>query len=151
LSLGGYFAPRCAAYDSRYKACVAWGAIWDYYATWERRIERLKNASLPVPADHLLFVTGSSSFEEGLKKLEGFRLDGVAQRVKCPFLLTHGTEDEQVPMADAQKLFDAIGSKDKTFRVFDADEGGAQHCQRDYLTLGVAEMWNWFEDKLLRS
>jgi len=35
--------------------------------------------------------------------------------------------------------------------VFTAEEGGAQHCQRDYLTLGVAEMWNWFEDKLLRS
>ena len=53
-----------------------------------------------------------------------------------------------VSMEDAQKLFDAIGSKDKTFRVFTEEEGGAQHCQRDYLTLGVAEMWNWFEDKL---
>jgi hypothetical protein len=31
---------------------------------------------------------------------------------------------------------------------FPVNEGGAQHCQRDYLTLGVAEMWNWFEDKL---
>ena len=60
----------------------------------------------------------------------------------------HGAEDAQVSTADAQKLFDAIGAKDKTFRVFTAEEGGAQHCQRDYLTLVVAEMWNWFEDKL---
>jgi hypothetical protein len=36
-------------------------------------------------------------------------------------------------------------------RVFTSDEGGAQHCQRDYLTLGCATMWNWFEDKLLRA
>ena len=43
------------------------------------------------------------------------------------------------------------GSKDKTFRVFTAEEGGAQHCMRDYLTLGVAEMWNWLEDRLLRD
>jgi hypothetical protein len=42
-------------------------------------------------------------------------------------------------------------SPDKKLRVFTAEEGGAQHFQRDYLTLGVAEMWNWFEDKLLRS
>jgi len=27
------------------------------------------------------------------------------------------------------------GSRDKTLRVFTAEEGGAQHCQRDYLTL----------------
>jgi len=52
---------------------------------------------------------------------------------------------------DKQKQFDACGSKDKTFRVYTAEEGGAQHCQRDYLTLVVAEMWNWFEDKLLRA
>ena len=54
-------------------------------------------------------------------------------------------------LADAQALYNASGSPDKTLRVFTAEEGGAQHCQRDYLTLGVAEMWNWFEDKLLRS
>jgi hypothetical protein len=42
------------------------------------------------------------------------------------------------------------GSADKTLRVFTAEEGGAQHCQRDYLSLGTATMWNWFEDKLLR-
>jgi hypothetical protein len=35
--------------------------------------------------------------------------------------------------------------------VFTSEEGGAQHCQRDYLPLGCAVMWNWFEDKLLRS
>jgi len=27
-------------------------------------------------------------------------------------------------------------------RVFTSDEGGAQHCQRDYLTLGCATMWD---------
>ena len=32
-----------------------------------------------------------------------------------------------------------------------SEEGGAQHCQRDYLTLGCATMWSWFEDKLLRA
>ena len=83
--------------------------------------------------------------------IEPFKLDGVMQKMHCPFLLVHGAEDEQIPLADAQKQFDACGSKDKTFRVFTAEEGGAQHCQRDYLSLVVAEMWNWFDEKLLRS
>ena len=80
--------------------------------------------------------------------LEGFRLDGIAQKVHCPVLMTHGTEDEQVPLEDAHKLFAAIGSKDKTLRIFDAAEGGAQHCQRDYLTLVAAVMGDWLSEKL---
>jgi hypothetical protein len=36
-------------------------------------------------------------------------------------------------------------------RVFTAAEGGAQHCMRDYMSLGIAEMWNWLEDKLVRA
>ena len=59
--------------------------------------------------------------------------------MRCPFLVVHGEDDEQVPLADAQALYDACGSKDKTLRVFTAEEGGAQHCQRDYLTLGCAD------------
>ena len=148
MSLGGYYAPRCAAMDKRYKACIAWGAIWDYHATWVRRIERLKQAALPVPADHLLWACGVETFDQALKKIEGFRLDGVAQKVECPFLLTHGTEDAQVSMAEAQKLFDAIGSRDKTFKVFTPEEGGAQHCQRDYLTRACDVMHDWLEEKL---
>ena len=89
--------------------------------------------------------------EEALTKLEPFKLDGVMQKMRCPFLLVHGADDEQIPLADAQKQFDACGSQDKTFRVYTAEEGGAQHCQRDYLTLGCAEMWNWFEDKLVKA
>ncbi len=88
------------------------------------------------------------TWDEALKKLEGFRLDGVAQKVTCPFLLLHGAEDAQVSMAEAQKLYDAIGSKDKTFRVFHAEEGGAQHCQRDYLTRAVDVIADWLDEKL---
>ena len=38
-SLGGYYAPRTAAMEPRFKAAVAWGAQWDYHAIWKRRIE----------------------------------------------------------------------------------------------------------------
>ena len=93
----------------------------------------------------------ASSQEEALKRLEPFKLDGVVQKMRCPFLLTHGADDEQIPLTDAQALYAACGSADKTLRIFTAEEGGVQHCQRDYLSLGCAEMWNWLEDKLVRA
>lgn len=151
ISLGGYYAPRCAAMEPRFAACIAWGAQWDYHATWKKRIDASFKTALSVPGHHIEWILGAKSLDEALQKLEPFRLDGVMQRMRCPFLLVHGADDEQIPLADAQKQFDACGSTDKTFRVFTAEEGGAQHCQRDYLTLVVAEMWNWFDEKLNRA
>jgi dienelactone hydrolase len=151
ISLGGYYAPRCASMDERFAACIAWGAIWDYHATWKRRVEANFNASMSVPGHHINWILGVDSIDEALRRLEPFRLDGVVQKMRCPFLIVHGEDDEQVPLADARALYAAAGSKDKTLRVFTGEEGGAQHCQRDYLTLGVATMWNWLEDRLVRA
>lgn len=151
ISLGGYYAPRCASMEPRFAACIAWGAIWDYHATWKKRIDAAFRTSLSVPGHHIMWILGVDSLDAALKKLEPFRLDGVVQKMRCPFLIVHGADDEQIPLAHAQALYNASGAKDKTLRVFTAEEGGAQHCQRDYLTLGVATMWNWFEDKLVRS
>lgn len=150
ISLGGYYAPRCAALDHRYAACIAWGAQWDYHATWKKRIDARFKTSLSVPGHHIMWILGVDSLDAALKTLEPFKLDGVMQKMRCPFLLVHGAEDEQIPLADAQKQFDACGSQDKTFRIYTAEEGGSQHCQRDYLTLVVADMWNWFDEKLNR-
>jgi alpha-beta hydrolase superfamily lysophospholipase len=147
MSLGGYYAPRCAAMDSRFSACIAWGPIWDYHATWVKRLQKIKEAALPVPAEHLLWACGVETYDEALKKLEGFKSGDVAGKVTVPFLLLHGAEDAQVSTADAEKLFNAIASKDKTMRVFTAEEGGAQHCQRDYLTLACDTVADWLEDR----
>ena len=151
ISLGGYYAPRCAALDQRFAACIAWGAIWDYYGTWKKRIDAGFKASMSVPGHHIMWILGVDTLDAALKKLEPFRLDGVVQKMRCPFLVVHGEDDEQIPLKDAQALYNASGSTDKTLRVFTAEEGGAQHCQRDYLSLGTATMWNWFEDKLVRA
>ena len=151
ISLGGYYAPRCAAMDHRWAACIAWGAQWDYHETWKRRIDAQFKLSLSVPGHHINWILGVDTLGQALQTLKPIKLDGVMQKMECPFLLVHGAEDEQIPLSDAQKQYDACGSKDKTLRVYTAEEGGSQHCQRDYLTLVVADMWNWFEDKLIKN
>ena len=72
LSAGGYYAPRAASMDRRYKACVAWGAIWDYHATWKRRLAAWGASLHAVPDHHILWIMNAETVEEALHKLEGF-------------------------------------------------------------------------------
>lgn len=151
ISLGGYFAPRAAAMEPRFACCLAWGAQWDYHATWAARFARLDSGGLPslsVPWRHLLWILGVPDRGHALAKLEGFRLQEVVGQIRCPFLLVHGEGDEQVPLEDAQRCFDAVGAPNKTLRVFGRAEGGYHHCQIDNISIGTAEMWDWLEETL---
>ena len=148
LSLGGYYAPRAAAFEKRLKACVAWGAQYDYHALWKRRVELAYQTALSVPPDHILWVLGADSMEDALRRLEPFKLSGVAERIECPFLLVHGEEDAQVSLADAKACFEAVGSRDKTLRIFTRAEGGSQHCQNDRLGVAIPFMHDWLAEKL---
>ncbi len=151
ISLGGYFAPRAAAFEPRLACCVAWGAIWDYHATWKERLERIarsEETALSVPPEHLFWVLGVRTREEALKKLEGFRLDGVVQRLRCPFLMLHGEGDAQIPLEVAQRCFEAAGSPRKTLKIFTRQEGGYRHCQTDNPSLAIAYICDWLEDVL---
>ena len=148
ISLGGYYAPRAAAFEQRLACCIAWGAQWDYWQTWNDRFERIARSTTPslsVPWQHLLWVFNVKTKEEAMKRLEPFRLDGVVQRITCPFLMVHGEGDQQIPLSFAQKCFDGVGSKHKTMKVFTAAEGGDQHCQIDNVSIGVEYMWDWLE------
>jgi dipeptidyl aminopeptidase/acylaminoacyl peptidase len=151
ISLGGYYAPRAAAYEQRFACCIAWGAQWDYQKIWRNRFERLARAdtpSLSVAHQHIAWVLNVNTQDEVLKALKPFNLDGAVQKITCPFLLLHGEGDEQIPMAEAQKCFDAVGSKQKTFKVFTREEGGYHHCQIDNQSICSAYMWDWLEDVL---
>ena len=107
ISLGGYYAPRAASLEPRFACCIAWGAQWDYYDIWKRRFDLLDSGTVPslsVPPEHLMWVFGVDSREAAMKKLEGFRLDGIVQKMRCPFLLVHGAGDEQIPLSDRREM-----------------------------------------------
>jgi dienelactone hydrolase len=151
ISLGGYYAPRAAAMEPRYACCIAWGAQWDYQKIWRDRFDRLARAdtpSLSVAAQHISWVLNASSQEDAIKRLAPFKLDGVVQKMRCPFLMLHGEGDEQIPLPEAQKCFDAVGSKNKVMKIFSREEGGYHHCQIDNQSIASACMWDWLEQVL---
>jgi dipeptidyl aminopeptidase/acylaminoacyl peptidase len=151
ISLGGYYAPRAAAFEQRFACCIAWGAQWEYRRIWADRFERLAKAdtpSLSVAAQHISWVLNVKTQDEVLKALEPFKLDGAVQKIACPFLMLHGEGDEQIPLPEAKKCFDAVGSKQKTFKLFTREEGGYHHCQIDNQSICSAYMWDWLEQVL---
>jgi dienelactone hydrolase len=148
LSLGGYYAPRAAAFEKRFACCVAWGAIWDWHASRVRR-EQAGGVGMSVPPFQDLWVFGAKDWDDFVEKRKRFTLEGVADKITCPLLVTHGAEDRQIPVEYAQKTVDAaVNSPRRELKVFTAEEGGTQHCQADNVTIGTDYMHDWIADVL---
>ena len=150
FSMGGYYAPRAAAFEPRFAACVAWGGHFDYHEAWvrRRRIMETGGTKVSAPQFQLPWVLGMPDMEACMKKLEGYRLAGVAERIRCPFYCIHGENDGIVPLEFAQRLFEAVGSRDKTLKVLTAHDGGSDHCQEDNRQVGANLVADWLAERL---
>lgn len=150
FSMGGYYAPRAAAMDPRFAACVAWGGHFDYHESWVRRRKIMESGGtkLSAPGFQLPWVLGMPDIDACMKKLEDYRLSGVAEKMRCPFFCLHGENDTIVQLDFAQRLYDAVGSSNKTLRVLSAFEGGSEHCQEDNRQVGANIIADWLADNL---
>lgn len=150
LSMGGYYAPRIAAFEKRIAACAAWAGHGDYYPIWLERLKKKEGIGRfrPSPRFQIFWVLGVQTEEEVLEKMKKFTIEKEAERISCPFLITHGGGDRQTPPREAEKLFRAVGAKDKSIRIFTPEEGGCEHCHFDNVELGRSYILDWFEKKL---
>ena len=147
ISLGGYYAPRSATFEKRIKAVAAWGGIWDWGKTWEKRWGT-RSKTVSVPWFQLPWVMGTETMEEGLERVKQWTLVDVLPRLTQPLLIVHGENDRQVVVEDARSAFEAAGSADKTLRIFTAAEGGAEHCQTDEPDPARQLIADWFVSRL---
>jgi len=142
-SFGGYHAPRICAFDKRYAACVCFGAmhwnIYDFVAGHAPTDPPKTSAS----TFQFRWVVGAPDNATALEWAKKFTLEGVADKVQCPILILHGENDRIVPVSAAEALYDRLGSKNKTLRIFNESEGGAEHCQVDNRQLGVDFIGDW--------
>jgi pimeloyl-ACP methyl ester carboxylesterase len=150
-SFGGYYSSRIAAFEKRYAACIALSALhWDL-AAWQTRIKE-KNKSDPksVAQSNFQFqwVVNAKTPDEAIEIAKKFSLQDVAKSITCPFLVTHGGNDRVVPVENAQKLYDAVGAKSKTIKIFSTEEGGAEHAHVDNRQVGIDFAADWLTANL---
>jgi dienelactone hydrolase len=150
-SFGGYAAPRIAALDPRYAGGVAFGAMWwDMHAWLVRSQEQMKKGAIATSHFQVPWVFGvpDLDFNKAVALMKNFTLEGIAEKVACPFLVMHGKDDGIIPPEEAELLYNKLGSKKKTLKIFNADEGGAEHCQVDDRQAGVNWMADWLTENV---
>jgi dipeptidyl aminopeptidase/acylaminoacyl peptidase len=150
FSMGGYYAPRIAAFEKRYAACVAWGAHFDYHAVWVVRRREMESGGTKVTSAgfQLPWVLAVPDMDAAMEKLKNYRLAGVAEKIECPLLIVHGQHDTIVPVENANKLYAAAGSKQKTLKIFTPADGGSEHCHGDNRVVGTNYIADWLMDNL---
>lgn len=132
VSLGGYYCPRAVAFEPRLACGVAWGANHDWRDVQKRRLD--KEGDFPVPHywAHVCWVWGAKDIADFMKIAEDVHLDGVVERIKVPFLVTHGEKDSQIPLKWAQRTYDQlVNSPKRELKIFTEREGGVQHASFD--------------------
>lgn len=142
LSLGGYYAPRAAAFEKRFKCCVAWNGIWDQGEKVTRRLARDKSKqgefSVPHYADQLMWVFGKETVEEAAAVAKQMTMERVADKITCPLLIMQGANDRQNPLWQAKKLFaGAVNSPGRKLKVFTLAEGVQSIVRR------ITAAWPW--------
>ena len=145
-SFGGYYAARIAACETRYAAGIALTAPHQDLAGWQTRIrDKHKAAPGSVAQSNFQFqwVVGAKTEDEAIEIARKFSLADVAKHITCPFLVTHGADDRVIPVANAPRLYEAIGAKNKTIRILTAEDGGAEHAHVDNRPVGIACAADW--------
>ena len=150
MSLGGYYAPRAAAFEPRLACCIAWGARWDNAGS-HGRILRDASAARSVTnwVEHALWYYGAADADEAERTIARMTLDGVIDKVRCPLLVVHGAGDRQVPLDQAERTVrEATASPRVELRVFGPDEGGVEHVNGDLFSVALDAMTDWAADVL---
>lgn len=173
LSMGGYLAPRAAAYEHRLAALVANSGIFDNWATAYERLGMTREALLkfiqekPEQVNAIVWEatkTNITTFwgvtnglwtfaaktpaELNLKQAK-MTLAGCAHLIACPTLVID-SDAEQFFGGQPRKLYEALKCE-KDYMVFKSGEGSELHCQVGGNLLGNQRIYDWLDETLARS
>ena len=98
VSLGGYYAPRAAAFHDRLKACVSLTGPFNWAEAWET-LPDLTRAAF-IARSH------SASADEAREKAAALSLDGIVQNIHCPIFVVAGKQDRVIPWDHAKRIAD---------------------------------------------
>ena len=134
VSLGGYYAPRAAAFEPRLRAVAAIGGPYSFAPRWSQ---------LP-PITRETFMHHSGAKTEDEARARGARLDlnGVLPRVKQPFLVVFGKLDRLIPWQDAERV--AAEAANATLVMYDEGNHVCNNIPYKYRPL----VGDWMREQL---
>lgn len=96
VSLGGYYAPRAAAFEPRIKAVAAIGGPHNFGETW---------SALPgLTRETFRHHSGARDDDDARAKALRLGLSGVLTRITQPFLVVFGKQDRLIPWQQAERV-----------------------------------------------
>jgi dienelactone hydrolase len=149
ISLGGHFVPRAVAYEPRFASGAVWGANHNWAEVQQKRMKREGENPVPHYWAHVFWVFGATDMDDFLMKSEGMNLNGHMDRIKVPFLVTHGAQDRQISIDYAHQAYDQLtNSPKRELKIFTPREGGVEHVGADNMAFGRDYIADWFADTL---
>jgi len=149
ISLGGHFAPRAVAYEPRFASGAVWGANHNWREVQDKRAKREGENPVPHYWAHVMWAFGAGDMDEFLEKSQGMNLNGHMDRIKVPFLVTHGAQDRQISASYADDLYGQLVNSPRREKViFTAREGGVEHVGADNMSYGRDCIADWFAETL---
>src|SRR5690606_9631492 len=149
ISLGGHFAPRAVAYEPRFASGAVWGANHNWREVQDARIRREGENPVPHYWAHVFWAFGAQDMEDFLLKSEEMNLNGHMDRIRVPFLVTHGEADRQISVNYAHQAYDQlVNSPRRELKIFTPREGGVEHVGADNMSYARDYIADWFAETL---
>ena len=149
ISLGGHFAPRAVAYEPRFASGAAWGANHNWREVQDKRMAREGENPVPHYWGHVYWVFGAKDHADFLAKSNDMNLTGHLDRIKVPFLVTHGAKDRQISVEYAHQTYEQlVNSPQRELKIFTEREGGVEHVGADNMSFGNDYIADWFAETL---
>ena len=148
-SLGGYYAPRAAAFEKRFKVCACWGANFNWGELQRRRANREGENPVPHYWEHVRWVWGADDHDSFMEMVEAVSLEQVVDKITVPFLVTHGSGDRQIPLEYAHAQYEgAVSSPDRKLVILTEREGGIEHVGGDNMLPAASIIADWVAERL---
>ncbi|WP_238366132.1 alpha/beta hydrolase family protein [Mesobacterium pallidum] len=149
ISLGGYYAPRVCANEPRFASGAVWGANHNWAEVQQRRLSREGENPVPHYWDHVQWVFGARDHDDFFEKAAGMHLNGQMEKIRVPFLVTHGANDRQISLDYAHQSYDQlVNSPRRELKIFTDREGGVEHVGADNMSFGRSYIADWFAETL---
>jgi len=149
ISLGGHFAPRAMAYEPRFASGAVWGANHNWAEVQQARMRREGENPVPHYWAHVFWAFGAEDMDDFLARSAEMTLEGHLDRIRVPFLVTHGAKDRQIALDFAHQTYGQLtNAPRRELKIFTEREGGVEHVGADNMSFGRDYIADWFAETL---